>query len=96
MKNTCRYYLYINYKCFYAASEKVYLKCKKIVTENKTKGYLKDMTVEGNFVQIVLIEIIIAKNLQKLLFMNLFLILIVIKIVLILKSQMLQSQNEKR
>ena len=26
----------------YAASEKVYLKCKKIVTENKTKGYLKE------------------------------------------------------
>ena len=49
----------------YAASEKVYLKCKKIVTENKTKGYLKDMTAEGNFAQIVLTEIIIAKKSSK-------------------------------
>ena len=49
----------------YAASEKVYLKCKKIVTENKTKGYLKDMTAEGNFAQIVLSEIIIAKKSSK-------------------------------
>ena len=49
----------------YAASEKVYLKCKKIVTENKTTGLLKDMTAEGNFAQIVLTEIIIAKKSSK-------------------------------
>ena len=49
----------------YAASEKVYLKCKKIVTENKTTGLLKDMTAEGNFAQIVLSEIIIAKKSSK-------------------------------
>ena len=49
----------------YAASEKVYLKCKKIVTENKSTGLLKDMTREGNFAQIVLTEIIIAKKSSK-------------------------------
>ena len=49
----------------YAASEKVYLKCKKIVTENKSTGLLKDMTPEGNFAQIVLTEIIIAKKSSK-------------------------------
>ena len=49
----------------YATSEKVYLKCKKIVTENKSTGLLKEMTREGNFAQIVLTEIIIAKKSSK-------------------------------
>jgi len=49
----------------YAASEKVYLKCKKIVSENKSTGIFKDKIKEGTFAQIVLTEIIIAKKSSK-------------------------------
>ena len=49
----------------YAASEKVYLKCKKIVSENKSTGIFKDKITKGAFAQIVLTEIIIAKKSSK-------------------------------
>ena len=48
----------------YAATEKVYLKCEKIITENKSTT-LVDVFAEGKFVQIVLTEIIIGNKSSK-------------------------------
>ena len=45
----------------YAATEKVYLKCEKIVTINKSTT-LVDRYAEGNFSQIALAEILISKK----------------------------------
>ena len=49
----------------YAASEKIYLKCEKIITKNKTTGIVKDNMSEGTFVQIALSEIIIGSKSTK-------------------------------
>jgi len=46
----------------YAASEKVYLKCKYIVTENRSTGSLSDISEVGKFGHIVLTEILIGKK----------------------------------
>jgi len=49
----------------YAASEKIYLKCEKTVTKNKTSDITQDYTSEGTFVQISLSEIIIGSKSTK-------------------------------
>ena len=49
----------------YAASEKVYLKCKKIVTENRSTGKFEDWMAKGKFGQIILTEIIIGNKSSK-------------------------------
>ena len=49
----------------YAATEKVYLKCKKVVTQNKSTGSLADIFEVGNFGQIVLSEILISSKSSK-------------------------------
>ena len=46
----------------YAATEKVYLKCKYIVTENRSTGILADGFAVGNFGHIILTEILIGKK----------------------------------
>ena len=46
----------------YAATEKVYLKCKYIVTENRSTGRLADIFEVGNFGHIILTEILIGKK----------------------------------
>ena len=46
----------------YAATEKVYLKCKYIVTENRSTGSLADILEVGNFGHIILTEILIGKK----------------------------------
>ena len=46
----------------YAATEKVYLKCKYIVTENRSTGSLADIFEVGNFGHIILTEILIGKK----------------------------------
>ena len=49
----------------YAVTEKVYLKCKKVVTQNKSTGILADIFEVGNFGQIVLSEILISSKSSK-------------------------------
>jgi len=49
----------------YAASEKIYLKCEKVITKNKSTGLTKDNMNEGTFVQIALSEIIIGSKSTK-------------------------------
>ena len=46
----------------YAATEKVYLKCKYIVTENRSTGRRADIFEVGNFGHIILTEILIGKK----------------------------------
>ena len=46
----------------HAATEKVYLKCKEIVTENRSTGSLSDFTAVGKFGNIVLTEILIGEK----------------------------------
>ena len=62
--------IFVIYLCLitnasYAATEKVYLKCKKIVTQNKSTGNLADIFEVGNFGQIVLSEILISSKSSK-------------------------------
>jgi len=46
----------------YAATEKVYLKCKYIVTENRSTGSLSDISEVGKLGNIILTEILIGKK----------------------------------
>ena len=49
----------------HAASEKIYLKCKKFVTENSSEGFFEKEMAEGKFGQIIITEIIINKKTVK-------------------------------
>ena len=49
----------------YGATEKLYLKCKPIVTKNKSTGPLKNIVKEGQVVQIILSELILSKKSAK-------------------------------
>ena len=49
----------------FAATEKVYLKCKKVVTQNKSTGELADIFAVGNFGQISVTELLIGSKSSK-------------------------------